>query len=282
MEKKKNIILVLLFIVIGVLVCFTIKTSLEVAELKQGNKESSNTQESTNNQEQKIDNKQKTENNNKNNEVNQELPQQTKKELLELIGFNENGHIKHKYDNYENCIEYGTPFLIDDYYIQMETNDKEVVINEMPISEIKKIIKLYANTYHMYEEKIFNDSVLSDMYDCLTPVGACDGVSFDNYQKIAKKVNLSNDGKRYFDENEYYNNYYLYSNTGGTSATFKIEDNYSFEIKNDRVILYYNINGYEIGDNEHNSKINKKVTYTFKQYEDGTYYLYSVNTINLQ
>ena len=281
MEKKKNIVLVLLIIVVGVMACFGIKMSKEMVELKQ--QVNNNTNVNQNNNQEQQNNTQPQEQTQEQTpvypKVDNELSSATKEELLNLVGLTENGHKKEIYDDCKNCTEYGTPFTIDDYFIQLDTKNVDLIINEMPISNIKEMIRVYANSNKMLVDKVYTDDVLSNEYECLMPVGACDGISFDNYKIIAKKTNLNEDGKKYFGKFEYYNNYYLFSTTGGTSGTFKIEDNFDFEKQNNNVILNYNIKGLSIDNSGYN--FNKKITYTFKQYADGTYYLHSVKVVNI-
>ena len=67
MEKKKNIVLVLLFIIIAVMACFGVKMSKEIFELKKGTNQNINTNQNDNNNN-VIDNNQNT-NNDQNNVV---------------------------------------------------------------------------------------------------------------------------------------------------------------------------------------------------------------------
>ena len=289
MEKKKNIVLVLLFIIIGVMACFGIKMSKEIVEIKQNINE--------NNTEQ---NKNYTDSNkNDNNQQNEEISLTTKKELLNMVGLTENGYKRNnnfsmldddmlKEVDKDNSVSLywldlaAILITMDDHGLEL---NKETNINMLSSSLIKEIINATPSKYVSERKEEFD--VPDDEYDCSSEgSGLCEGISFDEYKKIAKKYNLNEDGSKYFSNKEIYNGYYLFHESGGIDDLAKISDSYDFEKKDDSIILTYNIKLEFYNKNEgrdyDRKNFNKKITYTFKQYNDGSYYLNSIKIIKLQ
>ena len=275
---------------------FVVKMSLEIAELKRDNNINSiiHSNNNNNNQEQ---NNQQNENNQNNVVENKELSEATKKELLSLVGLTEKG-IKRTTDNVSEFdweAAAGNPEAVNLYWLALDfifltiddkgaESNKEIQINQLPVDIIKDIIRA-ASTGFVSERK--NEfSVPDDEYDCSSEgSGLCEGLSFENYKKTAKKYNLNENGNSYFTKREIYNGYYLFDELGGIDDFAKITDSYSFERQNDNTILTYNIKldfpNDEIGTSYDRTNFNKKFTYIFKQYDDGTYYLYSVKVVKL-
>ena len=72
-----------------------------------------------------------------------------------------------------------------------------------------------------------------------------------------------------------HDNYYLLNNypTGTLDNPHKIKDNISFSYQNNEVLVTYNISLEPIDGNNNGSTFNKTIIYSFKKYENGSYYL---------
>ena len=194
-----------------------------------------------------------------------EIDSTTKKELLDILGLTETGLTK------------GNAFGIQMLLLNFDVN-KEIIINNLSQAKKLDIIATYSN-----------DELIKQISDDDTPLcpDGCFGISEDNYNKIAKKYGITDNINSIFNSNLNYNNsdryyylgkykdLYLFNNASASlfdEASETIKDNYKMEIKDDDIYVTYTLDYYET----YSENINKTATYTFKQNNDNSFYLYSV------
>ncbi len=218
------------------------------------------------------------------NEVNDSgISDETKKELLDMIGLDEKGIHRNKDD--ENVVILSDYYSIPKRFIDL---NGEEIINGKNDYFIEVLVESYARSHNLVEESVVDYINNPD----IAPAGSgCyDGLSTENYKKIAKKYNLPEDGINYFLNGRYhsdigiYNNYYLMYPEATLSSSYKIIDNLSYETDGKDIIINYDVKLDEFNEymdilelsNEDFEHLDKTLKFLFKQYEDGTYYLYSV------
>lgn len=259
MEKKEKIyigIIVILVLVLGIVIGFLIKGNQNNSA--DGKNNSNNTTENV-----------------------KEISDETKKELLNIVGLTEKGYKRMTTEEAKDYDKDVQEKVAKGNYVEVSGfsllrafadlgKDKEIVIKDASNDNIKSIILKYAMANNLLNHEVRRTNKAGNGIDM--------GISFADYKTIAKKYNLNENGETYFNSNYIYNGYYLYDGIGTVSGFAIIEDSMNFETKGKDIVLTYNTKlNYE---DEGPANSNEKMTFTFKQYDDGTYYLYSVKTVN--
>ena len=144
MEKKKNIVLVLLFIIIAVMACFGVKMSKEIFELKKGI--NTNINENQNNNNNEVNNNQNTNNDQNKEIVNEETitDDSTIKELRSII----NVLLISDNHNYNTISE----TLSSNYNYTTDLNTG--LLESLTLSNEIKLQTILRSIYKTYETKI--------------------------------------------------------------------------------------------------------------------------------
>lgn len=235
----KNIIITALILVVLLLVGYIVYTDF----IKDNNTENNGVVE-----------KEESKDNNK------EVSQTLKDELLDIAGIKLEG---------ESDLSGGD--------LQSLFLDNSGVINEF--SDYTKRIIIYA--YSLKHNML--DTFAEDYYDelpmCEAGSGMCLAIKESNYNIIAKKYGISDNGDELYSANssvgDYltkYNDYYVLG-IGGWAVESKLKhDEVTFKYDGDSVIVTDNVS--IIYESRADDK--KVVTYTFNKDDDGSYYLFSV------
>jgi len=215
------------------------------------------------------------------------ISEETKKELLYMVGLDEAGYpigindgnipiVKTFVKNENNKFIGKINGLLEFFMIYFNGNDEKIIADYYDDNSIKYLIWFAAAEYDLLKENLLN----IDNHPEYITAGSTgrEGIKKDDYKKIAKIYNLPNDGSIIFNKSiDIYEDYYVLEREYSLAPYYQIESNASFEIVNHDTILNYYIKANEINND---GSINKHMKYTFKQYDDGTYYLYSVYVKN--
>ena len=231
----------------------------------------------------------------KDNEVSKqdqkkELSNETKKQLLNIIGLTENGYPRATVEDYSNreIVDMGG-YDLTGIFVNLSG---EVIIKNKDYSFLQQLIKYYASNNGMIKEYLITDEKELSKINALSGASFRNGISKENYKKIAKLYNLPENGDEIFKkvDNEIgiYKDYYVLYPDSFISEFYDVKDSLSYDINENDIIINYNVKLDEVNEAIKNlgkkeselGHINKSIKYTFKQYDDGSYYLYSVYVKN--
>ena len=213
-----------------------------------------------------------TSENKNNNEKAIKITDTEKKAILDIIELTENGVVKEEFDGH-NATDYFS------FQSVMRRLDKTGTfkIDDLPVDTIEEIILTYAL------DKSLTSQVSGDDYEfCEAGSGWCTSVTFEDYAKIAKALNIRKDPKTIFGD-RIYNNNYLFTFGGSVDSGLDVTDSVSFKEETDNVKVIYNINAtYSCVDGNCNKSatINRVYTYTFKKDSSNSYYLDTISIKN--
>ena len=230
MNKKNILIVVLMIIIVALIVALLFATNV-ISFNKKTNSKNTTTEETK-------------------KEENNEIDEETKNELLSILGFPSQEGLDSTLWNWQTSFWYldnGT------YYMENMNEDFQ-----------NGVIYSYS-----MKNKLFKEISANEYNYCSGGADSCLAISVDKYQEIAKKFNFKN-----IPTLKQYNGYYLYYLSGTVyDETEKIEDNVSFKKNNNQIDVIYKIK--YSNDLEYDDDINKTIKYTFENNEE-TYCLYKV------
>ena len=208
---------------------------------------------SNNNSSNKTDEK---ENSNTNNEQEKEINSNTLNELYTLINVD-----PQKEFNY--C-----------HTLNLDLLNYNGLISNMDKETKQRILYWYAvNNKYMA-------TVTGNEYSyCKSGMGEeCNGLSKENYKKIAKKYNITDDFDELFDNFEKYNGMALQTwvNLGG--CDYNTKHNLNSKYVGNNIVIEDTVDYYTFAVENPTKTNTKNVKYTFNKLSDGTYALYSVES----
>ena len=216
--------------------------------------------------------------------VNKGIDEQTKDELLEIIGLTEDGYkklstsevIEHNLDNTSEWIDFSAYNIIN-YFLGL--NDGVYTVDDLDEEARLKIIEyapIAKDKLIGLNTKDENDNI------CQNGADGCLGITPDAYKEVARKYGFRLDATTIFTNgtatNLYDGKYYiLIPYTGVMFNPSKIKDNVTFSHLNDSFFIIYNVN---LRFESHNSSRNKDVDQTIKFEFDNNKNLVSFEVIN--
>ncbi len=237
----------------------------------------------------KNNNEVKQEESNNKNEEKKKISDSTKKELLNIIGLTEEGYPRTTEESFSNRdVVDMSGYDLAGVFVNLSG---EVIIKNKDYFYLQWLIKTYAHNNNMVIEYLITDEKELLKLNVVGGPSFRNGLSKENYKKIAKLYNLPENGDEIFkktNENEIgiYKDYYVLYPDSFIGEFYNIKDNLSYDSNENEIIINYNVKLDEINDDYKDKKeselehINKSIKYTFKQYDDGSYYLYSVKVTN--
>ena len=148
--------------------------------------------------------------------------------------------------------------------IFMYLDNGEYTFEDLDYADKKRLLLVATYIYNLKldEVKLYGDDVATKI-----------GIKKDVYDKLAKMYNANPNPKAYLETTSSYDGYVLYDVTGAISEFVGIEDNINFSKTNTGAIIDYSAKLFDL-DNKEIS--NKDYKYVFRNYPDGSYYLYKV------
>ena len=136
-----------------------------------------------------------------------------------------------------------------------------------------------TRAYMIYKYAEYNDMleiVPGSVYsNCRNTLGYCQGITVDNYNKIAKLYGAKDNPNTIFEPIMIFNNMYLYV-YNKPAQTFIYTHDYSASYDNDDVVIVDNVSGVAINNTK--NYVTREVTYRFKLDDNNEYYLFSVKS----
>ncbi len=216
--------------------------------------------------------------------VNKELDDQTKDELLKIIGLTEDGYKKlstqevkeHELDASSEWIDFSAYNIIN-YFLGL--SDGVYTVNDLDEEAKLKIIEyapIAKDKLIGLNTKDENDNI------CQNGADSCLGITPDTYSYVAKKYGFSLDAATVFTNgtatNLYDGKYYiLIPYTGVMFNPSKIKDSVKFSDSNDSYYVVYDIN---LSFVSHNTPSNKDINQTIKFKFDKDKNLVSFEVVN--
>ncbi len=148
--------------------------------------------------------------------------------------------------------------------IFMYLDNGEYTFEDLDYADKKRLLLVATYIYNLKldEVKLYGDDVATKI-----------GIKKDVYDKLAKMYNANPNPKAYLETTSSYDGYVLYDVTGAISAFVGIEDSVNYSKTNTGAIIDYSAKLFDL-DNKEIS--NKDYKYVFRNYPDGSYYLYKV------
>ena len=189
-------------------------------------------------------------------------------------------------DNNCNCNAEGTAKVVTEEKLNkllaiagIKANGKDIdyeVIFLNGNAEVRAV-KPSNRAYMIYKYAEYNDMleiVPGSVYSgCMNKLGYCQGITVDNYNKIAKLYGAKDDPTTIFEPSKIFNNMYLYVYQK-PAQTYTYTHDYKAAYDNDDIVVIDNV----VGINKNKKQITREVTYRFKMDETEEYYLFSVSS----
>ena len=262
-EKEKLIIFVLLICVIGLLTVLGLNTFGVIDLCKNRIVECNCSKEDTNNSNNTVTPVDKNAN---------VISDEEKEEVTQIIGLTVDGYKRLSAEDISDLKLTGKDY-VDFTNFNVQNTFVGLSAGEYKTTELKS-----DDIHSIILQAVFGYGVQNLGITIKNIDEATLGISENDYKKIAKLYNLSENGVSYFGKDNFKNGYYLTYVTGDTLHLMAIDDSISYSKENNVITVSYKV---KLSDAD-NKKVtyNKTFTYTFNKNTEGKYYLNTIKVVN--